>query len=170
MKLYSASFTAVVMTLIWVSLNLPDPGNNVNLTSQVNNVLVSKAKPMGASWSGTRPANSGYYNYGTYPVDASGIPDGGSIVVNYSAHDVPNRFYLDNNCGLTGSPQPWAVSNPSAYNGYVGSASYGGPWGMSISTYSGGQLSVQKRGGCNSWTLRVETSTSSISDYWTASY
>ncbi len=163
MKLYSVSFTALVFGLIGLSLSLPELRNNVNPTvSREGRATNVESKRSFGSWhDGTWPASSGYHTYGKFYIDATGIPTMGGINVSYSAHDVPNRFYLQDECGL-------GIYSTS---GWVGSASYPGPWGMSISTAASSNLSVLKAAGCNLYSVAIETSTSStISDYWSATF
>lgn len=149
------------MALLWVSLNLPDPGNNVSPTSRVGSATKKSMRSFGGWHDGTWPASSGYHYYGKYYIDATGIPTGNDITVSYSAHDVPNRFYLQDECSLG----TWRSS------GWVGLANYPGPWGMSISTAASNTLMLPKSAGCNTYSVYVETSTSStISDYWNATF
>ena len=167
MKIYSISLIALAVALLWVSPNLPDPGNNVNPTKRVGS-MTNTVSPKGFV-SGTWPASSGFHSYGFVAIDATGIPVGGNINISYQAHDVPNRFTIFDDCGLGRSVQSVGSSTS---NGWVGSASYPGPWGSSLPGINAtGTVTMKKISGCNFYKFEVTTSTSStITDYYQVNY
>jgi len=101
---------------------------------------------------------TGYHVYPAYTIDASTISSTGHITVNCTAYDVPNRFTVKNSSGST-----------VAYTGWLGCASYSGPWGPSICN-SGSQSLSFTRGSSTTFTLTVETvAPASTNDAWEAS-
>jgi hypothetical protein len=85
--------------------------------------------------------------------------DAGNITFNWVALDRPNRFSLYNSTGLL------------ATSGWVGTATYPGPWGASLSTPNSGALGVPYT---NDMYLLVEAGPASpsspISDAWQGTF
>ncbi|MDC6367645.1 MULTISPECIES: hypothetical protein [Flavobacteriaceae] len=106
----------------------------------------------------TTPNNCGdlytgnYYtinNYYTYPdknLDVHCVATGSTIQVSVTALDIPNRFTVKDSNG-----------NTVAYTGWMGTANYPGPWGMSLSTSNTATLSFTKSATVNIYKLKVET-------------
>lgn len=79
--------------------------------------------------------------------------------LNLSSYDVPNRFSVYD-----------ANNNLVAYSGWMGYATYSGPWGMSLNTQQSKVISfVMNCSASSTYTLKVETSTQNYSDAWDAS-
>lgn len=78
------------------------------------------------------------------------------ISISVGSYDVPNRFtvYDGNNNYVAGTS-------------WMGYANYPGPWGMSLNTPETQTINFDKTN--TTYTLKVETSTSSTSDSWYAS-
>ena len=99
---------------------------------------------------------SGYYTYPLYSIDLATTSYAAQISISVTSYDVPNRFtvYDGNN-------------NSIASTSWMGYANYPGPWGMSLNTAQSQTMNFSKTN--TAYTLKVETSTSGISDGWYAS-
>ena len=156
MKTFSISAMLVVSTVLGMLISFSETGTFISLTSH-GKVSVKKVNKPLTTWSDTWPGSSGYHNYGWYTFDATGIPTGNLVSISWGVYDVPNRFTISDDCGLS----------QQNFTDWHGSASYPGPWGMSISNSGSGTLSIAKAAGCDTYKFLVETSTSSsLSDNW----
>lgn len=104
-------------------------------------------------------APSAYYTYADKHIDVYNS-DISQLLFNFNANDRPNRFTVYDENGLL-----------VATSGWVGTASYSGPWGASLSTSPSGSLTVIRDPGSTYYSLRVEAGpanpASPISDSWT---
>lgn len=113
-----------------------------------------------ASLSGTE-AGSAFFTYPASYIDVynSAI---GSLAFNYNANDRPNRFNIYDEAG-----------NLVATTGWVGTATYSGPWGASLSVSANGTIIVPRDPGSTYYKLVVEAGpaapVSPISDSWNMS-
>ena len=98
---------------------------------------------------GSLPDNNTFHTY-TRTIDLTGCPAGTQVSLACQALDVPNNFY---------------VVGTSANSGWLGYASYAGPWGSSINGPSTRTISFTK-GTANTYTLKVETLTQTQDDRW----
>ena len=137
----TASCTCVACTPSCPTGFLCQNGNCVCVT----NCATSTPSPLGGSY-GT--ANS-LYTYTPTPQFTIPCTAAGTIVtVYYDALVLPNRFTVKTLSGTT-----------LATSGWKGNASYGGPWGPSINTFTGGSLTFTKVAGQSTYQLVVETLT-----------
>ena len=109
----------------------------------------------GASFSGSYVPN-GYYTYPDKVIDLCATA-GGTITVNCTAMDVPNRFTIYDASGST-----------VASTGWMGYTSNSGPWGSSLSGPYSKSVSFTKTTSA-SYKIRVETVVQGISDAWDVS-
>lgn len=114
-----------------------------------------------ANFSGTE-AGSAYFTYPARYLDVFNNPTQ-NIQLNWNANDRPNRFTVyDENDNLVYS------------TGWVGQATYSGPWGASLNTASTGVAGFSRDPGSTFYKLLVEAGpaspTSPISDSWSASF
>lgn len=100
---------------------------------------------------------SGYYTYPDHNIDVSSTPVNSTININVGSYDVPNRFSVYD-----------ANGNFMASSGWMGYATYSGPWGMSLNTAQSQTINFNKNTS-NTYILKVETSISGYSDSWDAS-
>lgn len=107
--------------------------------------------------SGTYPAGSGFYIYPDYTINVSSLSNGTLVKVNVDLVDVPNRFSIYD-----------AGGSLIATTGWVGNANYPGPWGTSINATQTSFMLAFAKSGSGIYKLRVETSTSPLSDSWNA--
>ncbi|WP_157576745.1 hypothetical protein [Asinibacterium sp. OR53] len=100
----------------------------------------------------------GYYSYPNKTLNFQCVPIGNTINVSCAAIDVPNRFTIyDGNTNLI------------ATSGWLGTASYSGPWGMSLNAPSTTILSFTRQANSTYYYLKVETSPQGITDSWNVS-
>lgn len=115
------------------------------------------------SFSGTHSVIASNFTYPSSLLDVSCAASGATVSVSVTALDVPNRFTIRD---LNG--------NFITATGWLGNASYGGPWGSSLSNSGTATLTFSKS--FSSYNLIVETITppnfsySPSTDYWSATY
>ncbi len=110
----------------------------------------------GTGFSGTY-TGYGYYNYPAKSFDLSCLATGKLVTVYCNSVEVPNRFNIYD-----------ASGSLVASTGWIGYATYPGPWGGSLNG-PGTKYITFTKGSSNTYTLRVETSTGPQSDAWDAS-
>jgi hypothetical protein len=122
------------------------------------------ATTCGGGYNGTYGTIASYYTYPARTIDLT-CARAGSITVYYDAVEIPNYFYVkDANGNVLGSSGGW--------RGY---ASYGGPWGSSLSVSPTGTFTFTKTAGVNTYYLWVQTLTPPNNSYnpntdaWSAS-
>lgn len=108
-----------------------------------------------SSFSGSRAAGLGYYTYPDQSFSVACCSANRTITLSVSALDVPNRFTVYDSSGTY-----------RAGTGWLGSTTQAGPWGSSLS--NSGSATISFSGGNGTYKLRVETSTTDQSDYWSA--
>jgi hypothetical protein len=166
-KLIIMKKTHLLMTVLSLALLLMFSCNNeqdVKPSNQSkgdpipkNSVTGRVAAACGGYASGTY-SGVGYHTYPATTIDASSISATGHISIFCTAYDVPNRFTVKDSGG-----------NTVAYTGWLGYATYGGPWGSSINNIGSASLYFT-RGSSTTFTLTVETSPpSNQNDAWEAS-
>lgn len=111
----------------------------------------------GSSMSGSY-YGSGYYNYPYSYIDLTSSPQGLTISINVSSYDVPNKFDVYDGNG-----------NFLVSSGWMGYATYSGPWGPSLNSSTQSKVISFLRNSSTTYTLRVATSTQDYSDAWDAS-
>ncbi len=131
-------------------------GPEVSSISGKSSVLTGKFS-CGGSYSGTFTTINSYHNYTPYKtIDVSCAAPGAVITISVVAYDIPNRFTLKNASG--GTVQIKNSSGSMVYNtGWMGTASYPGPWGSSLSTNGSATFTFVKTQ--NIYQLQVETQT-----------
>lgn len=107
-------------------------------------------------------SSSSIYTYPDKYIDLFNNPST-QLQLNYNAYDRPNRFTIyDENGNLVIS------------SGWVGTASYSGPWGVSLNVSPIGQLNFNRDPAITYYTLRVEAGPANpenpISDNWEAQF
>ncbi|GAB3226519.1 hypothetical protein [Spirosoma arcticum] len=132
MKIYSISLIALAVALLWVSPNLPGPGNNVNPTGRVGSAATGKTKLVddsrirnwlaGVSTSvAPKTTLSGTYNGHGFHTYTNTLTLNSGISFTWYVASVPNRITIKDVNGNTVYSENWA-----------GDANYPGPWGQSI--------------------------------------
>lgn len=120
------------------------------------------ASDCGTSVSGTYSTIASYHTYPQQNLNVGCAANGATITVFYNAVEIPNRFTIRDASGS------FVVSS-----GWRGYASYGGPWGSSLSVSGTGTLTFTKSS--SAYYIEVETLTppnysySPNSDAWSAS-
>lgn len=126
--------------------------------------LVAQTSTCGGSYNGTYTTINSYYTYPSRAIDVSCAATGATITIYYDAVEIPNRFTVKTAGGTTMGTSGW--------RGY---ASYGGPWGSSLSVNTSGSFSFTKGAGVTTYYLYVETLTppnynyNPNTDAWSAS-
>src|SRR5688572_27087340 len=116
--------------------------------------LVGQSATCGGSYSGSYTTINSYYNYPARSIDVSCAADGATITIFYDAVEIPNRFTVKTAGGTT-----------VGYSGWRGYASYGGPWGSSLSVSTTGSFTFTKGAGVSTYYLHVETLTPPNNNY-----
>ena len=76
---------------------------------------------------------NGFYAYPAKDLNFTGVCNGSTVAFNFSPMSVPNRFIVyDNSNNIV--CQSGVGTSTSGHNGWIGTTSYGGPWGSSFST------------------------------------
>lgn len=123
------------------------------VSANCNDCVGSGCYACGDSASGVYDPNT-YYSYGFYCLDTiTGSPI--TMTINWNSYDRPNRFSIVNQTD----------GNTEASTGWVGTADYPGPWGMSLSTPQNGMLTFVPVSG-KIYKVEVETGNGDISDSW----
>jgi len=127
---------------------------------EVDSSRTSAALTCGGTVSGTYSTPASYYTYPPQSLQVDCAAPGANVNVYASANDVPNRFKV-----LDASNQTIAQS------GWVGNATYSGPWGNSLSTTGTAILSFSNNNGPYSIvveTLTPPTGSDAVIDVWSA--
>jgi hypothetical protein len=125
-----------------------DASSIKDLSARKGDGLVAQTATCGGSFSGSYNTINSYYTYPARIVDISCAADGATVTVSYDAVEIPNRFTIKTSGG--------SYINGTTWRGY---ASYGGPWGMSLSTPTTGSFTFTKTAGMTTVQLVVETLT-----------
>lgn len=112
-----------------------------------------------------RHIESGFFVYPNQTVDLSGCEDGTVFLVSFTPEDVPNRFALLGDGGGTAA-ESGQQSNTSGHNGWIGTTSNPGPWGMSGFSTGGSETTTFVKMGSGIYNLRVETVVQGTTDSW----
>jgi hypothetical protein len=126
--------------------------------------LVGQMATCGGSYNGTYTTISSYYTYPARSIDVSCAATGATVTVFFDAVEIPNKFIVKD-----------ANGNYMGNSGWRGYASYGGPWGSSLSQPTSGSFSFTKQAGVSTYYLHVETLTppnynyNPNTDAWSAS-
>jgi hypothetical protein len=130
-------------------------------SSNSKNSTARTASTCGGFYSGTYSTINSYYTYPLKTVDVSCAASGATVTVSVNANDIPNRFTVRD-----------ASNNVIAGSGWLGYATYSGPWGSSLSNSGSTTFSFTKS--ASTYYLQVETLTppnysySPQSDAWDA--
>ena len=129
---------------------------NVNQTQGTLILPPGGTGSCGQNYSGSY-SGVGYYVYPLTTLDLSTTVQGSTITVAVNSFDVPNRFTIDDSLGAFVTGTSW-----------MGHVSYAGPWGLSLNTPESQNITFTKDL-VSTFSLRVETSTQTNSDSWSAS-
>lgn len=135
--------------------NSPEVPLNLYKNNSPNENIVTTVYGCGSNLSGSY-GGTGYYTYPANTLDLTTTSYAAQISISVGSYDVPNRFTIYD-----------ANNNYVAGTSWMGYANYSGPWGMSLNTPQTQTITFDKKN--TTYTLKVETSTTSISDSWYAS-
>lgn len=131
-----------------------------------NSLKITSNYACGAYMDGFWATPNNFHVYTGYTIDVSAEPVGRLVGLTVTVDDVPNRFTVKDETGTTVAASSDIYGNVS---GWLGQASYTGPWGASINAVTTGTLYFYKTSSASSFTLTVETQTNATnSDHWSA--
>ncbi|MPR35838.1 hypothetical protein [Salmonirosea aquatica] len=107
---------------------------------------------------------SGFYIYPAIALSFPGVCNGKIVFIAVFAEDVPNRFTVRDQFGTAVAQS----GQGQGHNGFIGTTSDYGPWGSPFSTGAGQETLSFVYDSSKTYTLNVETSTSSVTDHWSA--
>lgn len=142
---------------ITVSVQANCGGSNISSASLTTIAGIGYKLKCSCGFAGTYTSND-YYQYPTIPIDFTGASNGAQISVSYDGVDRPNRFTIYNETdGAT-----------TATSGWVGEATYSGPWGSTVSVNAG--ILTFTYNSAKTYSLKVEAGPADtgnpISDSW----
>lgn len=143
-----------------ISVQASCGGSNISSATLTTITGIGYKLKCSCGFSGTYSSND-FHQYPTIPIDFTGVANGAQITISYDATTRPNRFDVYNETGAT----------ITVTSGWVGTASYAGPWGASLSTSPTGTLTFTYNS-ANTYSFKVQAGAADPgnpqSDSWTS--